>query len=123
MDDKTNNQSWISQALLVIFPRLKREDNQDTKIYRIINFAKSLVVLFSLPFIIFIINFLLFLSTPVLKNGFVKLMPELSIDSFATKVNQKPVTIAFLEENRIKRLEKSYAKFSGTEAYLIVNTT
>ena len=56
-------------------------------------------------------------------NGFVKLIPGLSIDSFTIKANQSPATIAFIEQKSIKPLEKSYAKFSGTQAYLVVNTT
>lgn len=123
MDNQQNFQLKLSRFLLWIFPGLKKEDTRDSEIFKIIRYTKILFILFSVPLLFLLSFYILFLLTPFLQYGFVTLKSDFSPDNFGIKINQDPVTISYIEQNRINRLERSYSKFSVNQAYLLVNTT
>jgi hypothetical protein len=123
MYNQQNIQLKFSRILLKIFPRLNKEDMQDTEILLIIRYIKFLFILLSVPLLISLCYYILFLITPFLQNSFVNVKPGFSPDSFGINPNKNPVTISYIEQNRIKRLERNYAKYSVNQAFLVINTT
>jgi hypothetical protein len=123
MYNQQNIQLKISKLILGILSWFNKENIRDEDIFMIARYLKFIFILLSVPLLITGCYYFLFLLTPFFQNSFVSVKPGFSPDSFGLKRNNNPVTIAYIEQNRIKRLERSYAKFSVTQAYLIVNTT
>ncbi|MCB8995439.1 MAG: L,D-transpeptidase [Bacteroidales bacterium] len=76
----------------------------------------------SVPVILFLIWTVLFGSLPFLQELAFKFKPQFPEEIIASS-NPGPSEFLFVEENRIKKLSNTYARFSNRQPYLVVNTS
>jgi hypothetical protein len=65
----------------------------------------------------------MFNALPSIQESVLKMKPVIIYPELVSKTNPGPSELIFLQENKVKKLEKLYAKFSNRQPYLIVNTS
>ncbi len=81
------------------------------------------LVYISVPVFFYLLWIVMFSLMPFLQESLIKFKPTLSYPEFVTEANPGPAELLFLQENRVKKLDKIYAKFSNRQSYLVVNTS
>ncbi len=81
------------------------------------------LVYVSVPVIFYLLWVSMFTALPFMQEAVVKFKPTLTYPEFASQSNPGPSELLFLQENRVKKLDKIYARFSNRQPYLIVNTS
>jgi lipoprotein-anchoring transpeptidase ErfK/SrfK len=78
---------------------------------------------FLLPVLVYASIPVLFSSLPFMQETFIKVWPIPSDPSVSTETSPGPKDFLYQGENRMKKLDKIYARFSNRLPYLIVNTS
>jgi hypothetical protein len=77
----------------------------------------------SVPIIFFLLWIFLFSFLPYLQETFIRIKPVSTNFESSDEAAKHPDQIMIQEENRVKKLDKTYSRFSTTQAYLIINTS
>lgn len=117
--------SDIKLWILNFLDSFKKEENQDLagNFEKIKSHLLPFLVYASVPVVFYLLWIFLFSALPFMQESFLKIKPALSYPAFITEANPGPSELLFLEENRVKKLDKIYTKFSNRQPYLIVNTS
>jgi lipoprotein-anchoring transpeptidase ErfK/SrfK len=81
------------------------------------------LVYVSVPVLFYLLWILMFSSLPYMQETLIKMKPALTSSLAGLESKSVPKDLILQEENRVKKLDKTYAKFSNRQPYLIVNTS
>lgn len=86
------------------------------KVFRIVFYI-------SIPFLFYFLWLALIAWLPVMQENYFKMHEGTSYTGFALESNPAPAKLIASEGSRVKKLAKTYEKFSNTQPYLIINTS
>jgi hypothetical protein len=81
------------------------------------------LIYLSVPVAFYLLWIIMFATLPYLQENAFKLKPVQTYPELVTDKNPVFSAKLFLDENRVKKLDKIYAKYSSRQPYLIVNTS
>jgi hypothetical protein len=81
------------------------------------------LVYVSVPVVFFSLWVFMFNTLPFFQESYFMFKPVADSTALVTESKSKPINYILTEENRVKKLDKIYAKFSSRQPYLIVNTS
>ena len=84
---------------------------------------KHVILVFSIPVLFYSGYHLLLFSTPFLREICLSFKPGTTFENFKTEGIHDTARFITQQENRIKRLETTYERYSTTQPFFIVNTT
>jgi hypothetical protein len=82
-----------------------------------------LLVYVSVPVFFYLLWVFMFSFMPFMQKAYFSLKPAANYAGFASETNPEPAKLIMAEENRLKKLAKTYARFSNYQPYLIINTS
>jgi len=112
---------WMLNLLSFLKKVVKSEDDEKTGTRKSV--LLPILVYASLPVLFYLLWIFMFSSLPYLQEAVIKIKPALASPTLATETNPTTSKYLFLEENRVKKLNKIYAKYSNRQPYLIINTS
>lgn len=101
--------------------------NEGQAIPEIVDEKKSnlfpVLVYASIPVLFYLLWVFMFSILPFMQKTYFSLKPAAVYTGFASETNPDPAKLMLTEENRLKKLVKTYARFSNNQPYLIINTS
>lgn len=113
----------LSQTLVKWFPELKDTESLHSELESLRRNLTPFIALISVPLLVLLSYWILMFATPLMQRFFINLKPEMVIQGFAKDTSQNVPKVILPDVNRVKRLEKAYAKYTTTQPYFVVNTT
>lgn len=81
------------------------------------------LVYISVPVLFYLLWIFMFAAMPVLQETVFKIKPVIPYSGLISESSPGPSELLFIQKNRIKKLERNYAKYSNRQPYLVVNTS
>jgi hypothetical protein len=81
------------------------------------------LVYVSVPVFFYLLWVFMFSILPFMQKAYFGIKPAAVYSGFASETNPEPAKLYLTEVNRLKKLAKTYARFSNNQPYLIINTS
>lgn len=98
------------------------DTTQSSKLDKVLKVFR-IVFYLSIPFLFYILWLALIAWLPVMQESYFKMHESASYTGFAVETNPVSSKLISSEGGRVKKLAKTYEKFSNTQPYLIINTS